>query len=63
MKKILTSIFLLSFSLIAYAGDAEKLIGTWRYVQSASADGSVDTSLGEHPRGYIIYTRLSSFLT
>lgn len=48
--------FLLSICLTAYASDTEKFIGAWRYVQSVSSDGVVDTHLGEHPLGYIIYT-------
>lgn len=55
MKAFITGFFL-CLCLTAYANDAEKFIGAWRYVQSVSSDGLIDTSLGEHPLGYIIYT-------
>lgn len=58
--RIVWSIATLLFATSAFAGDAEKIVGSWKLVSVVYEDATTKERtpvLGEHPRGYQIATR------
>ena len=55
LKSWLT-LWILLFSLNAYAKQTDSLIGCWRFVKAVSAKGIIDNTWGKNPIGYLIYS-------
>jgi len=56
MRALIISLVLI-FSVSAYASGRDNLVGTWCYVESTSADGTVDPLFSVNTTGYLIYTQ------
>ena len=65
MRKLLVASVVLGLATPAFADDSAKLLGVWKmtsFTRHETATGKYGKQFGEHPGGYLIYTKGGHFM-